>query len=100
MLAIISQEPCNDIEITNNNSNATGFVVVVKTSEKSNSIHKYKVCLFLAIIIGTYAVISDGNPDAKRLYDEILSGYNKLVFTLSSHLSIYSFKYSSIHLNV
>ena len=25
------------------------------------------------------AVLSEGNPDAKRLYDEILSGYNKLV---------------------
>ena len=25
------------------------------------------------------AVLSDGNPDAKRLYDEILAGYNKLV---------------------
>ena len=24
-------------------------------------------------------VLSDGNPDAKRLYDEILAGYNKLV---------------------
>ena len=25
------------------------------------------------------AVLNDGNPDAKRLYDEILAGYNKLV---------------------
>ena len=25
------------------------------------------------------AVLIEGNPDAKRLYDEILSGYNKLV---------------------
>ena len=23
--------------------------------------------------------VSDGNPDAKRLYDDIMSGYNKLV---------------------
>ena len=40
-----------------------------------------------AIMISTYTVISDGNPDAKRLYDEILSGYNKLV-TLSLSLKI------------
>ena len=46
------------------------------------------VC-FLAIIIPTYAVISDGNPDAKRLYDEILSGYNKLVLTLLSVFLIF-----------
>ena len=41
-----------------------------------------------AIMISTYTVISDGNPDAKRLYDEILSGYNKLVtLSLSSKIS-------------
>ena len=43
-----------------------------------------------AIMISTYTVISDGNPDAKRLYDEILSGYNKLVIlSLSSQISKY-----------
>ena len=25
------------------------------------------------------SVLSEGNPDAKRLYDDIMSGYNKLV---------------------
>ena len=40
-------------------------------------------------IISTYAVISDGNPDAKRLYDEILSGYNKLVNSLDNNKPIF-----------
>ena len=30
-------------------------------------------------LIVMFVVLSDGNPDAKRLYDEILAGYNKLV---------------------
>ena len=49
--------------------------------------HKFKnilfiYCLYIVYILFIYclrAVLSDCNPDAKRLYDEILSNYNKLV---------------------
>ena len=39
---------------------------------------------FLLVILVIYTggpgpTLVEGNPDAKRLYDEILSGYNKLV---------------------
>jgi len=40
--------------------------------------HKMRISL-IGIFLLHFAVLSDGNPDAKRLYDEILSGYNKLV---------------------
>ena len=33
----------------------------------------------IGVLIPPFLVLSDGNPDAKRLYDEILAGYNKLV---------------------
>eukprot|EP00090_Calanus_glacialis_P032369 TRINITY_DN5362_c0_g1_i1.p1 TRINITY_DN5362_c0_g1~~TRINITY_DN5362_c0_g1_i1.p1 ORF type:complete len:554 (+),score=42.44 TRINITY_DN5362_c0_g1_i1:117-1778(+) len=35
--------------------------------------------LLVVVFLVHAAVLSDGNPDAKRLYDEILAGYNKLV---------------------
>jgi len=35
--------------------------------------------LLIVVFLVHAAVLSDGNPDAKRLYDEILAGYNKLV---------------------
>jgi len=35
--------------------------------------------LVIVLFLVHAAVLSDGNPDAKRLYDEILAGYNKLV---------------------
>ena len=41
-----------------------------------------RLLFFLLDLVNCFifiAVLSDGNPDAKRLYDEILAGYNKLV---------------------
>jgi hypothetical protein len=35
--------------------------------------------LLLLMLPAASAVISMGNPDAKRLYDDLLSNYNKLV---------------------
>ena len=35
--------------------------------------------LFTACLPAAEAVINTGNPDAKRLYDDLLSNYNKLV---------------------
>ena len=36
-------------------------------------------CLVLLLLPQSEAVINMGNPDAKRLYDDLLSNYNKLV---------------------
>ena len=41
--------------------------------------------------MGTDAVVTMGNPDAKRLYDDLLSNYNKLVRPVentSDHLTV------------
>ena len=35
--------------------------------------------LSLALLPTSHAVLNMGNPDAKRLYDDLLSNYNKLV---------------------
>lgn len=37
------------------------------------------VILFLLLLPSVNSVITMGNPDAKRLYDDLLSNYNKLV---------------------
>ena len=45
-------------------------------------------CVFLP---STDAVVTMGNPDAKRLYDDLLSNYNKLVRPVentSDHLTV------------
>ena len=42
----------------------------------------HRLVFFLLDLVNCFiyiAVLSDGNPDAKRLYDEIFAGYNKLV---------------------
>ena len=41
-----------------------------------------RLLFFLLDLVNCFifiAVLSDGNPDAKCIYDEILAGYNKLV---------------------
>ena len=42
-------------------------------------ISSYDMRLVVLVLLTHRAEHSLGNPDAKRLYDEILSGYNKLV---------------------
>ena len=47
--------------------------------------------LLLVLLPTASAVISMGNPDAKRLYDDLLSNYNKLVRPVentSDHLTV------------
>jgi len=38
-----------------------------------------KIILICFLILSNVAVLSNGNPDAKRLFDDLLSSYNKLV---------------------
>ena len=49
--------------------------------KKSYSLSSPKMALAsLFIILGIFAPLAEcGNPDAKRLYDDLLSNYNKLV---------------------
>jgi len=40
---------------------------------------KYEKFMVVIFILSNFAVLSCGNPDAKRLFDDLLSSYNKLV---------------------
>jgi hypothetical protein len=44
-----------------------------------NRLQRYKLILCLMLISFRLESGSAGNPDAKRLYDDLLSNYNKLV---------------------
>ena len=37
------------------------------------------VAMLLPVLMEARTVLNSGNPDAKRLYDDLLSNYNKLV---------------------
>lgn len=41
--------------------------------------------LFLVIVIFQLCAITTGNPDAKRLYDDLLSTYNRLIRPVSNN---------------
>ena len=38
-----------------------------------------QLLLLLPVLMEARTVLNSGNPDAKRLYDDLLSNYNKLV---------------------
>ena len=55
---------------------------MLETRESTRGLHRVSLlswCLVLLILPQSEAVINMGNPDAKRLYDDLLSNYNKLV---------------------
>ncbi len=48
----------------------------------------FKVEMFQAVILAVLALFlveSDANPDAKRLYDDLLADYNRLIRPVSNH---------------
>ena len=48
-------------------------------SFKSSVLVLFKVLVFLVCPLTARTILNAGNPDAKRLYDDLLSNYNKLV---------------------
>lgn len=60
--------------------------IYINFSDKPNEIImiSLRICLLFAIqlIVIKEAV---GNPDAKRLYDDLLSNYNRLIRPVSNH---------------
>ena len=40
---------------------------------------KFQLNIFLVLGLARTGIVNGGNPDAKRLYDDLLSNYNKLI---------------------
>lgn len=55
-----------------------------KLFKQINEMFSLRICLFLAVQV---IVINESvaNPDAKRLYDDLLSNYNRLIRPVSNH---------------
>ncbi|KAG5861101.1 hypothetical protein JTB14_012837 [Gonioctena quinquepunctata] len=49
---------------------------------------KYELCVcFLVVLLNNASAIKhiEANPDAKRLYDDLLSNYNRLIRPVNNH---------------
>ena len=47
--------------------------------DRSSILFSFVVLLWSPSVMQARTVLNSGNPDAKRLYDDLLSNYNKLV---------------------
>ena len=64
-------QPVNNTTSSKNNSYNSGKTSIVRVAAI--------VMILVSLVPAAQAVINTGNPDAKRLYDDLLSNYNKLV---------------------
>lgn len=47
--------------------------------------HRLMCIMVLLVLLGCIATPSQANPDAKRLYDDLLSNYNRLIRPVSNN---------------
>jgi len=47
--------------------------------------HRRMCIMVLLVLLGCIATPSQANPDAKRLYDDLLSNYNRLIRPVSNN---------------